>query len=77
MRLTECPCRYCEKRTAECRLSCSRYKVYHTAKLREYEERRKLNEAGAAVNEHIIALKDKCRKRSVRFTPKKNGGLKK
>lgn len=77
MRLTECPCRGCEKRTVECRLSCGRYKVYHTAKLKEYEKRKKANEEGNSVKEHIIAVKNRYRKGSIKYTPKKNGAIKK
>lgn len=77
MKLTNCPCRNCEKRTAECRISCGRYKVYHTAKMKEYEERKKLSDQYTAINDHIIKTKERCRKGSAKYTPKKNGTLKK
>lgn len=71
MKLTNCSCRNCEKRTAECRLSCGRYKVYHTAKMNEYEERRKQHEEETAMCDHIAKLKERQRRRSVKYTVKR------
>ena len=77
MILTNNPCHYCEKRTPDCRISCGRYKVYHTAKMKQYEKQRKEREAEAAVMEHFSRSIERVRKRLVKMTPIKNGALKK
>lgn len=76
MKLTDNPCRNCKKRSADCRLSCARYKVYHTAKLREYEKRKKDFQAEADMAAHISDAISKRRRHTVRYTPPKNGGTK-
>lgn len=77
MKITDCPCRGCGKRAADCRLACGRYKVYHTAKVKEYEERQKKSAAVSAIAEHCVSVTEKRRKRSIKYTPKKNGAIKK
>lgn len=77
MKITDCPCRGCSKRAADCRLSCGRYKVYHTAKTKEYAEKLKEKAANCAIADHRIAVLEKRRKRSIKYTPKKNGAVKK
>ena len=76
MKITDSLCRDCGKRTAECRLSCGRYKVYHSAKMKEYEKRRKLYEEHEAIIEHIGRAIEQRRRRNVNYTPKKNGSIK-
>ena len=41
------------------------------------EKRKKANEEGNSVKEHIIAVKNRYRKGSIKYTPKKNGAIKK
>lgn len=76
MRITDNPCRYCEKRTAECRLTCVRYKVYQTAKQKEYKERRKRVEEHEAIVNHFCRRKERIENRSIRFTPTKTSEMK-
>lgn len=71
MKITDNPCKGCSKRTAECRLSCGRYKVYHTAKMNEYKIRRKKVEAHEAIVDHFCRRKERIENRSIRFTPTK------
>ena len=77
MKLTDNPCRGCEKRTAECRLTCARYKVYHTAKMKEYEKRRAEAQKQADVFDYVRQTIYKRRKHLIKYTPVKNGGRKK
>ena len=77
MILTNNPCRYCEKRTPDCRLSCGRYKVYHTAKMREYDKRLAEYKERSDICEHIQAAVERAKKRTVKYTPEKNGSFKK
>lgn len=77
MRLTDNPCHNCENRSAECRLTCARYKVYHAAKQREYEKKRQYYQEHVGIIQHIRETKEKYRKGRIKYTPKKNGGMKK
>ena len=69
MKVTDNPCMGCERRTAECGLSCVRYKVYHTAKMKEYDERKKAQTEQYNLHDHFRSRKNKIRKREIKFTP--------
>lgn len=77
MKLTNCPCRGCSKRTPDCRLSCGRYKVYHAAKMKEYEKRLAEYKARSDLYGHIQKAVERAKKRTIKYTPVKNGALKK
>ena len=71
------PCYKCDKRTLECRLTCGKYKIYHALKLKEYERRLKICQAKSDIVGHISKSIYMRKKRSVKYTPPKNDGLKK
>lgn len=77
MKLTNCPCRGCSKRTPDCRLSCGRYKVYHAAKMNEYEKRLAEYKERSDICCHISEAIERSRKRTIKYTPVKNGQIKK
>lgn len=77
MKITDNPCQGCEKRNAECRLTCGRYKVYHTAKMKEYAKRRTEAIKEANLYDYIRTTIAKRRRGTVKYTPVKNGGRKK
>lgn len=76
MKIIDCPCRGCGKRTVNCRISCGRYKVYHTAKMKDYAKRRKEYQAARDIAGHIGDAILRAKRRSVKYTPKKNGKIK-
>lgn len=69
MKITDNPCMGCVKRTAECRLSCGRYKVYHAAKMNEYGKRMAEMKEQYNLHDHFRMRKNKIRKREIKFTP--------
>ena len=77
MRITDNPCRNCTKRSADCRLNCARYKVYHAAKLKQYEKRKQERQERSDIVEHILSTIHKCRNHTIKHTPPKNNGVKK
>lgn len=77
MRITDNPCRNCTKRSAECRLNCARYKVYHTAKLKEYDKRKKERQQRSDIICHVLDTISKSKKRNIKHTPHKNDGVNK
>lgn len=76
MRLTNNPCHDCSRRTVDCRLTCPRYKVYEEAKRREYARRIQACRERRDIVDHITQAIDKREKRSVKYTPPKNQGMK-
>lgn len=73
MRLTDNPCRNCEKRSSVCRLTCPRYKVYSEAKRREYARRQQSRQEKHDMVDHVATAIDKAKKRLIKYTPPKNG----
>ena len=71
------PCYKCDKRTLECRLTCGKYKIYHALKLKEYEQRAQRGQAKSDICGHIRKTIYMRNKRSVKWTPPKNDGIKK
>ena len=71
------PCYKCDKRTLECRLTCGKYKIYHALKLKDYEQRLKKWQARSDIEGHISKTIYMRNKRSVKYTPPKNDGIKK
>lgn len=67
------PCHDCTKRSAFCRLECARYKVYHTAKLREYERKRKERELENDYHDIVKRLIIRKERQCVSFTPRTYG----
>ena len=63
MKITQHLCYNCQKRTADCRLTCGSYKVYHAAKMKEYEERKRERELADDSIEHVIRSSDRRRRR--------------
>ena len=76
MRLTDNPCKDCIKRTAECRLSCARFKVYDAAKRKEYEKHRIEAQRNSDIYGYIRDTIRKRKKGSIKYTPPKNEGNK-
>lgn len=74
MRLTDNSCKDCIKRTAECRLSCARFKVYDTAKRRQYEKRRIEAQKNSDIYGYIRDNIRRCKRGTVKYTPPKNDG---
>lgn len=75
VKITDNVCKDCEKRTPECRLTCGRYKVYHAAKMKEYEKKRLECQYRNDITGHIRETIDRREKRLTKYTPPKNGGM--
>jgi len=67
------PCRNCTKRSTFCRIECVRYKVYHTAKLREYERKRKERAVEDDYQEIVKQLIVRKERHCVSFTSRTYG----
>lgn len=63
MKITDCPCENCRKRSVDCRAKCGAYKVYHYNKSKEYEQNKERGIILDAYYENVHRNKNRRRKR--------------
>ena len=71
--ITKNPCYLCPKRSTYCRLSCGKYKVYHSAMMKIYIERAKKTSGPYAAYLLSNEKYEKRRRHSISFAPVTNG----